>query len=127
MKGCFWAVVAIAVIGVGGAVVLLGGGGPTQCPTVPENGSWSMGAALQSEIKSEIRGLLNDPGSMDYHGATANPINSATRADGSRYFTRVVAQFTAKNAFGGRVSGAAEINLDENAEGACVIRGVELF
>ena len=70
---------------------------------------------------------MNDPGSMDYRGATAHPIDSATRADGSKYYTRVVAQFTAKNAFGGRVSGAAEVDLDEDAEGACAVVGVELF
>lgn len=86
-----------------------------------------MDTALQSDIKFEIRELLSDPGSLDYRGATANAINSATRADGSKYYTRIVAEFTAKNAFGGRVSGAAEIDLLENATGHCTITSVELF
>ena len=79
-----------------------------------------MATLLQSDIEFEIRELLSDPGSLDYHGATANAINSATRADGSKYYTRIVAQFTAKNAFGGRVSSAAEVDLIENSDGTAL-------
>ena len=118
----------IAGVMVIGGVLILGGcaSGPPQCPTVPESGSWKMGA-LESEVRFAIRELLSDPGSLDYHGATANKINATTRADGSSYFSLIIAQFTAKNAFGGRVSGAAEVSLYEDEQGVCSIRRVELF
>ena len=129
MKGCFWAVVAIAVIGVGGAVVLLGGGGPTQCPNLEGSPvtTLKLNTDLRVQIQLAIEDRLIDSGSYDYERTRANRRNFRQRPDGSRYYSSVVVSYTAKNAFGGRVSGAAEVDLDEDAEGACAIVGVELF
>ena len=119
------------VIAIGSIAAILGAcdSGPVQCPTLRDSAvtTLQLDFDLKWPIQLAIEDQLRDPGSYDYEKATANRRNAATRADGSSYYSSIVVGFSAKNALGVKIPGAAEVRLSEDAEGECAVRDVELF
>lgn len=57
-------------------------------------------------FESRVRALLNDPGSMETHGTRTSQVNAGTGLH------RITMDYSAKNAFGGRVRATATGLLD---------------
>ena len=124
-----WSICLIIAIGSIAAILGACASGPVQCPTLGDSAvtTLQLDFDLRWPIQLAIEAQLTDPGSYHYESATANSRNAATRADGSSYYSSIVVSFTAKNAFGGTGSGAAEVRLSEDTEGKCAVGTVELF
>lgn len=98
--------------------------GSSKCPTVGESDvDWE----LESSIMDAVSSLLLDPGSYEPRRYYTTFINaSSERDDGSRFYTSLMVDFTAKNMFGGRVPGQAIVELREDSEDGCIVVEAEL-
>ena len=98
---------------------------PPACPTVGEESR--IGHHLRWSTRSAIQDLLADPSSYEYRDMTLFSEFTVERADGSSsYHNFVTVDFTANNAFGGRVAGTADVVLIETEEDGCVAIYAEL-
>ena len=104
------------------------GGGPSQCPTVPEESEtgFDMEFGVQWDIEHAVKDLLNDPDSYKKNEITASRRFEEARDDGSRYYARITVDFRARNAFGGMVPGSAVVWIQETPEEGCVVNYAEL-
>ena len=75
---------------------------------------------VQWDVERAVKDLLNDPDSYKKNKINASSRFAETRADGSRYDTRLTVDFRARNAFGGMVPGLAVVWIQETPEGCAV-------
>ena len=103
--GCGCAVlILVAIIIVSGCMAIFGGDSGDSEPTAEERrkgfhclSSWD---GNHNGLEELVRRRLNDPGSMETHETRIGPVDSSGRH-------RIIMDFSAKNAFGGRVRNTA--------------------
>ena len=88
-----------------------------QCPNVPEDKSKGFYLSFDVEwaVTQAIKANLNDPGSYERDGVRAYSVKK--RHDGSEYYSQLMVDFRAKNAFGGRVLNQAYLSMAEGGDG----------
>ena len=62
-----------------------------------------------------------------YEAQSYRGSNVVPREDGSSYYSGLLVDLTAKNMFGGRVSGRAQVTLREHSESGCTVYDAELL
>ena len=96
----------------------------SQCPPATEG--FSIGYALEREIRNAIKAQLSDPDSYKEYRVFGRRAYVQTRENGQEYFKRLEVEFGARNAFGGMVRGRATVDLREGAEG-CRVTGATIY